>query len=217
MEKTRVLAKLKEVGLIPILRTPKAEDALAIAEVLVRAGLSNLEIPLTVPGALEVIAQIVKAHGHRVLVGAGTVMDEKDAAACVAAGATFIISPAVGLDTIAFCKGAGVAVLPGALTPTEIVTAWRAGADMIKVFPCSAMGGAPYLKAVKAPLPHIELVPTGGVSVETAASFIQAGAAALGVGNDLVDLEALHAGRGEEIAARALRYLEVVKTARGQG
>ena len=216
MQKTEVLEGLRRGGLIPVLRAPSAEDALAISEVLCQAGLNALEITLTVPGAVELIGQLTRRFGKDLLVGAGTVLDAKSAAACIAAGATFVISPSLELEVIAHCNQAGVAVLPGALTPTEIVKAWRAGADMVKVFPCSALGGASYLKAVKAPLPHIELVPTGGVSLATAASFIEAGAAALGVGGDLVDLEAVRAGRGQEIADRARRYLEIVREARAK-
>jgi 2-dehydro-3-deoxyphosphogluconate aldolase / (4S)-4-hydroxy-2-oxoglutarate aldolase len=216
VQKSEVLAGLRRGGLVPVLRAPSAEDALAISEVLCKAGLTALEITLTVPGAVDVIGTLVRRFGKDLLVGAGTVLDAKSAAACIDAGATFIISPSLELEVVAHCNQAGVAVLPGALTPTEIVKAWRSGADMVKVFPCSAVGGASYLKAVKAPLPHIEMVPTGGVSLETAASFIKAGAAALGVGGDLVDLEAVRAGRGEEVAGRARRYLEIVKEARAK-
>ena len=189
---------------------------MAISEVLCKAGLTALEITLTVPGAVGVIGALVKRFGKDLLVGAGTVLDVKTATSCIDAGATFIISPSLELEVVAHCNQAGIAVLPGALTPTEIVKAWRCGADMVKIFPCSAVGGASYLKALKAPLPHIEMVPTGGVSLETAASFIKAGAAALGVGGDLVDVEAVRAGRGHEVAEKARRYLEIVKEARAK-
>jgi 2-dehydro-3-deoxyphosphogluconate aldolase/(4S)-4-hydroxy-2-oxoglutarate aldolase len=216
MEKKEVLDRLRSGGLVPVLRAPSAEDAVAVSEVLCTAGLTALEITMTVPGAVDVIAQLARRFGKDLLVGAGTVLDAKSAAACIAAGAVFIISPSLELDVVAHCNQAGVAVMPGALTPTEIVKAWRSGADMVKVFPCSAVGGASYLKAVKAPLPHIELVPTGGVSLETAAAFIKAGAAALGVGGDLVDVAAVKTGRGDEVAAKARRYLEIVKEARAK-
>jgi 2-dehydro-3-deoxyphosphogluconate aldolase / (4S)-4-hydroxy-2-oxoglutarate aldolase len=214
MDKARTLARIKEVGLVPIIRTPSAEDALAVAEQLVEADLGVLEVTLTVPGALDVVSELARRFGERVIVGAGSVLDARQAEACLQAGARFIISPALDLSTIAFCKTARVPILPGALTPTEILNAWNAGADMVKVFPCGAVGGAAYLRAVKAPLPQIEMVPTGGVSLDTAADFIQAGAAALGVGGDLCDLEALRAGNGAAIGARARRYLEVVRRAR---
>lgn len=214
MEKAEVLKRLREGGLIPIIRAPSAEEALGICQVLESAGISNMEVTLTVPGAIEVIRELSTKLGDRVMIGAGTVLDERSAEACVAAGARFIISPGLDLATVAFCRSAKVAVFPGVLTPTEIIAAWKAGADMVKIFPASAVGGASYIKAVKAPLPQVEMVPTGGVSVDTAADFIKAGAAALGVGGDLVDLKALREGRGEVIAERARRYLEVVRAAR---
>jgi 2-dehydro-3-deoxyphosphogluconate aldolase / (4S)-4-hydroxy-2-oxoglutarate aldolase len=213
--KLQVLERLRAGGLIPILRVPTADDAVAMAETLQAASLNNLEIPLTVPKALEVIAKLVQRFGDDILIGAGTVLDAASADACIAAGARFIVSPGLDLETVSFCRRAGVPVFPGALTPTEIIAAWKAGADMVKVFPASAVGGASYIKAIKAPLPQIEVVPTGGVSVETAAAFIKAGAAALGVGGDLVDLEALRDGRGAVIGERAKRYIEVVRNARG--
>jgi 2-dehydro-3-deoxyphosphogluconate aldolase/(4S)-4-hydroxy-2-oxoglutarate aldolase len=213
-DKAQVLARIREGGLIPIIRTPSADEALAMAETLVAADITNLELTMTVPGAVEIIAKLVKRFGDRTLVGAGTVLDVDAAKACIAAGAAFIVSPGLDLPTVAHCRQAGVPIFPGALTPTEIIAAWKGGADMVKVFPCSAVGGASYIKAVKAPLPQIEMVPTGGVSVETAPAFIQAGAAALGVGGDLVDLQALREGRGQVIADKARRYLDVVKQAR---
>ena len=216
MDKTQVLHRLREGGLIPVIRAPSAEEAITLSETLIAADINNLELTLTVPGALEVIAKLVERFGDRTLIGAGTVLDARSAEACIAAGARFIVSPGLDLETVATCRQAGVAVMPGALTPTEIIAAWKGGADIVKVFPCSAVGGASYLKAVKAPLPHIEMVPTGGVSIDTAAAFIQAGAAALGVGGDLVDLEAIRQGKGEVIAERARRYLEVVRKARGR-
>jgi 2-dehydro-3-deoxyphosphogluconate aldolase/(4S)-4-hydroxy-2-oxoglutarate aldolase len=214
MDKTQVLARIREGGLIPIIRTPSADEAITMADTLVAANITNLELTMTVPGAVEIIARLVKRFGDRTMVGAGTVLDVKAAEACIAAGATFIVSPGLDLETVAHCRRVGVPVFPGALTPTEIIAAWKGGADMVKVFPCSAVGGAAYIKAVKAPLPQIEMVPTGGVSIDTAPAFIQAGAAALGVGGDLVDLEALRQGRGQVIADRANRYLEAVRQAR---
>jgi 2-dehydro-3-deoxyphosphogluconate aldolase / (4S)-4-hydroxy-2-oxoglutarate aldolase len=215
MQKSEVLEHIRRVGLVPVLRTPSADDALVIGEALFHAGVHTLEIPLTVPGAVEVIAELASRFKGEALVGAGTVLDTTSAAACVAAGASFIISPSLELDVIEYCNEREIAVLPGALTPSEVVTAWRAGADMVKIFPCSAMGGASYIKALKAPLPQIEMLPTGGVSLETAADFIKAGAAALGVGGDLVDIEAARSGRADVIGEKARRYLEIVAAARG--
>lgn len=214
MDKKDVVARIKKVGLIPILRTPSADESLQIAELLFEAGITTQEIPLTVPGAVEVIAELVQKFGDRALIGAGTVLDPAAAEACVRAGARFIISPGLNLDTVRYCNQAAVAIFPGALTPTEILTAWRGGADMIKVFPCSAVGGAKYIMALKAPLPDIDLCPTGGVSLQTAAAFIHAGASALGVSGDLIDVEALRSGRGQVIAERARLYLDIVAEAR---
>jgi 2-dehydro-3-deoxyphosphogluconate aldolase/(4S)-4-hydroxy-2-oxoglutarate aldolase len=160
------------------------------------------------------IRELSAEYGDEVLIGAGTVLDPETAAVCIDAGAKFIISPALNLDTIAYCRERDIVVMPGALTPTEVVTAWNAGADYVKVFPCSAMGGASYLKSLKAPLPHIKLIPTGGVSQSTAADFIRAGASAVGVGADLVDVKAVREGRVGEISASARKYLEIVREAR---
>jgi 2-dehydro-3-deoxyphosphogluconate aldolase/(4S)-4-hydroxy-2-oxoglutarate aldolase len=177
-------------------------------------GVSVLEVTMTVPGAIAVIEQLTKAFGGEALIGAGTVLDPETADRCIQAGAQFIVSPALNEETIAFCQRQDVAIFPGALTPTEVVRAWNAGADAVKVFPAGAVGGASYLKALKAPLPQIELVPTGGVSLKTAADFIKAGAMALGVGADLVDITALRDGHDEVITERARQFLGIVRAAR---
>ena len=187
----------------------------AVAAIL-KGGIAVLEITMTVPGAVGVIKELTAEIDPEVIIGAGTVMDARTAQACIEAGAQFIVSPALSLETIAFCKQQGVLVMPGALTPTEVVTAWSAGADFVKVFPAGAVGGASYLKALKAPLPHIKLVPTGGVSLQTAAAFIKAGAAALGVGGDLVDVKALREGRDELVTDRAQLFVDIVKQARAK-
>ena len=169
---------------------------------------------MTVPGALRVIEEVVARYGADVLVGAGTVLDAETARACILAGARFIVSPALNLDTIAMCRRYGKVVMPGALTPTEVLTAWQAGADFVKVFPCDSVGGAKYLKSLKAPLPQVQMVPTGGVSLQTAAEFIKAGASALGVGRDLVNDQTLREGLESLITERARRFVEIVKAAR---
>jgi 2-dehydro-3-deoxyphosphogluconate aldolase/(4S)-4-hydroxy-2-oxoglutarate aldolase len=173
-----------------------------------------LEITMTVPGAVGVIEAVAKRYGDA-LVGAGTVLDAETARACIRSGAQFVVSPSLNLETIECCRSLGVAVMPGALTPTEVVTAWTAGADFVKVFPAGAVGGPSYLKALKAPLPQIELVPTGGVSLKTAADFIRAGASALGVGADLVDIGAIREGQASIITERAKQFVEIVRFARG--
>ena len=197
-----------------MLRAPSAETAIAAASAIESGGVPILEITMTVPGAIGVIRAVVESSQGRVLVGAGTVLDPETARACILAGAEFIVSPSLNVKTIELCRRYAVPVIPGALTPTEIVTAWEAGADCVKIFPCSAVGGAKYLTALKGPLPQIDLIPTGGVSLSTAAEFLAAGAFALGVGGDLVDLKALNSGKPEVITENARKYVTVVKQAR---
>ena len=210
MHKSAVLKKIREVGLVPVLRADSEEEALAIAYALEAGGVTILEVTMTVPGAIDAIRRLASEAGDRILVGAGTVLDPETARACMLAGAEFIVSPALNVKTIEICRRYDVAVFPGALTPTEVITAWQAGADAVKVFPCSALGGAKYLKALKAPLPQVEVIPTGGVSLATAAEFLEAGAIALGVGGDLVDNKAIRAGKPEVITENARKYLEIV-------
>ena len=212
--KSEVLQRIHEVGLVPVLRAKSAAEAIQLADAITAGGIPVVEVTMTVPGALDVIREIVEHSGHRILVGAGTVLDPETARACMLAGAQFIVSPSLNLKTIEICRRDGIAVIPGALTPTEIVTAWEAGADVVKVFPCSAVGGPKYLKALKAPLPQIHLIPTGGVSLATAAEFLAAGAFALGVGGDLVDHEAIARGDIAAITRNAEKYAEIVRAAR---
>jgi 2-dehydro-3-deoxyphosphogluconate aldolase/(4S)-4-hydroxy-2-oxoglutarate aldolase len=211
--KSEIISEIERVGVLPVIRADSGEEARAVIEAVRAGGISIIEVTMTVPGAVDLIREL--SEREDLLVGAGTVLDPETAAECVDAGARFIISPALNLDTIAFCRQHKVVVMPGALTPTEVVTAWNAGADFVKVFPAGAMGGAGYLRSLKAPLPHIKLIPTGGVLMATAADFIRAGASAVGVGADLVDLKAIREGRGHEITENAKKYLEIVKEARG--
>jgi len=203
------LDQIRAVGIIPVVRARSADEALAAVDAIRAGGIPILEITLTVPGAVQVIAELTRRLGDDALIGAGTVLDADTARACVDAGARFVVSPALDVPTIEACRGLGIPVFPGALTPTEIVTAWKAGADAVKVFPAGAVGGAAYLKSVKAPLPQIELIPTGGVSLKTAADFIAAGAMALGVGADLVS------GDAASITEKARQYVAIVAAARG--
>ena len=214
MNKSDVIQRIRDVGLIPVVRAESAQHAMRAVEAIKAGGVSVLEVTMTVPGAIGVIEQLAKAFGAEALIGAGTVLDPETADKCIQAGAQFIVSPALNEETITFCRAQDVAIFPGALTPTEVVRAWNAGADAVKVFPAGAVGGASYLKALKAPLPQIELIPTGGVSLKTAADFIKAGAMALGVGADLVDLKALQDGNDELITQRARQFLEIVREAR---
>jgi 2-dehydro-3-deoxyphosphogluconate aldolase/(4S)-4-hydroxy-2-oxoglutarate aldolase len=213
VEKAQVLDRIRSVGLVPVIRARSAEEAAQAADAIQAGGVAILEITMTVPGAVDVIREVA-ARGGDTLVGAGTVLDPDAARSCIDAGARFIVSPSLNLETVALCNEAAVAVLPGALTPTEVVTAWRAGADMVKVFPAGAVGGPSYIKALKAPLPQIDLVPTGGVSLKTAGDFIRNGAAALGVGADLVDVQALRRGDASVLTEKAREYVRVVREAR---
>ena len=214
MKKTEVIRQITETGILPVIRATSSDEALRAIDAIKAGDVSTMEITMTVPGAVGVIEDLAKRLGTEVLVGAGTVLDAETARICILAGAQFVISPALNLKTIACCKKYGVTVMPGALTPTEVVNAWTAGADFVKVFPAGALGGANYIKSLKAPLPQIDIIPTGGVSLKTAADFIKAGASALGVGADLVDLDALKNGNANLITERAKQYVEIVKEAR---
>ena len=211
MNKTEILQHIHTIGLVPVLRASSASEAIAIADAILAGGVTVLEVTMTVPGAIQVIEQLADHHGEKLLIGAGTVLDAETARSCILAGAQFIVSPALDLRTIELCRRYSVPIMPGALTPTEIVTAWQAGADVVKVFPCSALGGAKYLKALQGPLPQILLIPTGGVSLSTAAEFLAAGAFALGVGSDLVDAKAAAEGRSDVITENARKYIEIVR------
>ena len=214
MDKQEVLSRIAKAGLVPVVRAASADEALAAVEAIRAGGIFVAEITMTIPGALEVMARVAAEFGSEVLVGAGTVLDAATARDCIAAGARFVVGPSLDLEVIETCRGQGIVVCPGALTPTEVVTAWRAGADVVKVFPCGAVGGPNYLRALKAPLPQIELMPTGGVSLATAAEFVRAGAFALGVGSDLVDVAALRSGDIQKVTDAARAYVEVVRGAR---
>lgn len=214
MNRSEVVQRIRDAGVIPVVRAASAAEALQAVEAIRAGGLAVLEITLTVPGALQVIEQLVRTCGEAALIGAGSVRDADAARACHAAGAGFIVSPVFDAAMVAWCRKQGVAVIPGALTPTEVVTAWNAGADLVKVFPVGALGGASYVRALKAPMPHVELVPTGGVTLETAGRYIEAGAAAIGVGSELVDRNALRRGQPELITAAARGFVEAVRAAR---
>jgi 2-dehydro-3-deoxyphosphogluconate aldolase/(4S)-4-hydroxy-2-oxoglutarate aldolase len=214
MNKQDVLRKIAEVGLVPVVRAQSADEAMKVADAIREGGVPVLEITMTVPGALGVMEQVVRRFGSDVVLGAGTVLDAETARACILAGARFVVSPALDLATIEMCRRYSVAVMPGALTPTEVVAAWSAGADVVKIFPCGALGGASYIKSLKAPLPQVEMIPTGGVSVKTAADFIRAGSLALGVGADLVDTAAIRDGNAKLVTDKAREYVRLVQEAR---
>jgi 2-dehydro-3-deoxyphosphogluconate aldolase/(4S)-4-hydroxy-2-oxoglutarate aldolase len=207
--KQEILARIQRTGIIPVLRALSTEEALAIVEALTAGGIDVIEVTMTVPGAVDVIRKLSRARAD-LLIGAGTVLDPETARSCIQEGAQFVVTPVTNVPTIETCQKHSIAVFPGALTPTEIFTAWQAGGDAIKVFPASAMGGAPYLRSLKAPLPQIELIPTGGISTATATDFLRAGAFALGVGGDLCDRSAIAEGKPERITQTARQYLQTV-------
>jgi len=215
MTKDEVRKKIVDVGIVPVVRASSGKQALLAAEAVAAGGVPVVEITMTVPGAIDVIAELAKTSGQQVLIGAGTVLDVQTAQRCLDAGAQFLVSPGFDLATVQLANRLGKLILAGALTPTEVITAWKAGSDLVKVFPCGTVGGAKYIKALKAPLPQIELVPTGGVSLKTAADFIKAGAAALGVGADLVDIKAIREGQAALITERAKQFVEIVRASRG--
>jgi 2-dehydro-3-deoxyphosphogluconate aldolase/(4S)-4-hydroxy-2-oxoglutarate aldolase len=211
--KEKALKLIHDVGLVPIVRTSSADDALRAAEAIA-SDIGIAEITMTVPNALRVIEQVAGRFGDKVLVGAGTVTDVELCEAAIAAGADFIVTPAFDPRVIETARKHNKPCLPGALTPTEVLAAWRAGADLVKVFPCGPVGGTKYIKALKAPFPHVELVPTGGVSLDTTADFIRAGASAVAVGSELVDLKAIRAGNLEVITSKARQFIDAVRLGR---
>ncbi len=215
MKKDVILRSILDIGVVPVVRTSSAESAIRAIEAVYNGGIRAAEITMTVPGAVKALEKLADAFGDKLVLGAGTVLDPETARICMLAGAEFFVTPALNLKTIEMAKRYSKVIMPGALTPTEVVTAWEAGADFVKVFPCGAVGGAKYIKALKAPLPHIEMVPTGGVSLETTADFLRAGAAAVAVGGELIDAKTISEGRYEVFEERARQFLAEVAKARG--
>jgi 2-dehydro-3-deoxyphosphogluconate aldolase/(4S)-4-hydroxy-2-oxoglutarate aldolase len=205
---------LERVGLIPVLRAKNATQAHAVVEAMIAGGVTVVEVTMTVPGAVDLLKELKEEYGSKLLLGSGTVTTAEQCQATIDAGAEFVVSPSLHPEVIATTKANHKISCPGALTPTEAITAWNAGADYVKIFPCSAVGGAAYLKSLLAPFPHLKLIPTGGVTLETAESFLRAGARALGVGSDLVNLAAVDAGHPETITETAKAYLKIIAEAR---
>ena len=214
MTKEAVFSAIRELGLVPVLRTESAESAIRSIEALHRAGLRVAEITMTVPGAVRALEKVADQFGDQVLLGAGTVLDPETARICMLAGAQFFVTPSLKIATIEMAQRYSKVIVPGALTPTEVVAAWEAGADAVKIFPAGAMGGAKYIRALRAPFPHIEMIPTGGVNLETAADFLKAGACAVGVGNELVDAATIRADKYEVFEERARLFIAAVRAAR---
>lgn len=215
MNKTEKLNLIRETGVIAIMRAQSSDQLIAAADAIQRGGVRVIEVTMTTPGALEVIAEATRRYGQGVLFGAGTVLDAETARAAILAGAGFIVAPTLNLNVLALCQRYGVPVIPGCFTPTEMLTAWEAGADMIKLFPAE-IGGPDLVKAILAPLPQLEIIPVGGVTVETAAEFIRKGAVALGVGSNLINQKLLDTGDMEELTRRAAAFIAEVKKGRGQ-
>jgi 2-dehydro-3-deoxyphosphogluconate aldolase/(4S)-4-hydroxy-2-oxoglutarate aldolase len=213
MNKALVRARIEEVGIMAAVRVSASEQALYAAEAVSRAGIPIAEITLTVPNALGVIAHLAKNH-PALVVGAGTVLDAEQAQQCVDAGATFLTSPGLVMEVVEFAVKNEVTSLPGATTATEAITAWKAGADFVKIYPCSHLGGPSYIRALKVPLPQIPLMASGGVTLQNGADYVHAGAVVLGVGSDLIPVSALKARREEQIAELSRRFLAMMNAAR---
>jgi len=213
MKKQEVRALIEEIGIVPVIRAGSPQEARFAAEAVWRGGIPIVEITMTVPGALEVISELVKTM-PKVLVGAGTVVNQDLAFKSFDAGAQFFVTPGFSQQTVAAAHDLDLLIMAGALTPSEVMTAWDAGVDFVKIFPCGNVGGPSYIKALKGPLPHVPLVPTGGVNLETAADYIRAGAAALGVGGELILKHAFQQGKPELISDLAKRYAQLVRDAR---
>jgi len=213
MKKQDVRALIEGIGIVPVIRAASSQEARFAAEAVWQGGIPIVEITITVPGALEVIAELVKTM-PKLLVGAGTEADKDLAFTCFDAGAQFLVTRGFSQQTVAAAHNLGLLIMAGALTPSEVMTAWDAGVDFVKIFPCGNMGGPSYIKALKGPLPQVPMVPTGGVNRETAADYIRAGAAALGVGGELIVKHAFQQGKPALISDLAMRYAQLVKEAR---
>src|SRR5229473_4352123 len=216
MDKQKVRDRIMEIGIVPVVRASSPRDARIAADAVCEGGIPIVEITMTVPGAVDVIRELAKNAGSQVLVGAGTVLNAEAARLCLDAGAQFLVSPGLNLQTVELAVREEMLMMAGALTPTEVMAAWEAGSDFVKIFPCGQMGGAKYIKALRGPFPQVPFVPTGGVNLNSAAEFIEAGAVALGVGGECVQAEALKANKPEIIVENARKFLAIVRQARAQ-
>jgi len=214
MTSREILSFITEVGIVPVVRCSSAEGAVETVAALYRGGIRAAEITMTVPGAIRALEKVADQFGDKLVLGAGTVLDPETARACMLAGAEFFVTPALRVSTIELAKRYSKVICPGALTPTEVLTAWEAGADAVKVFPCGNVGGAKYIKALKGPFPQIEMIPTGGVNLETIGEFLKAGSCACGVGGELVDNKSVVEKKFDVIEDRARKYLAAVAAAR---
>ena len=215
MEKREVFNRMISEGLVPVIRVASAAEAIDVADAIKAGGVTLIEITMSVQGALDVIKELAGKYKDEIIMGAGTVLDPETGRAALLAGAQFIVTPTLNLDLIQLCHRYSTVIVPGAMTPTEILTAWNAGADMVKVFPAAQLGGPEYIKAIRGPLPQVLLVPTGGVNLQNAGAFIKAGATALGAGGELVDKKAVKEKKFEVITENAKAFLKVIREARG--
>jgi 2-dehydro-3-deoxyphosphogluconate aldolase / (4S)-4-hydroxy-2-oxoglutarate aldolase len=216
MDKQTILSFIKDIGIVPVIRTNSAESAVKAVDAIYRGGIRAAEITMTVPGAIRALEKVADAFGDKLVLGAGTVLDPETARACMLAGAEFFVTPNLRPSTIEMARRYSKVIMPGALTPTEVITAWEAGADIVKIFPAGNVGGAKYIKALKGPFPQIEMIPTGGVNLETAGEFLKAGACAVAVGAELVDAKSIKEERYDAIEAKARQFLDVVAKARAE-
>jgi len=216
MDKREVFNRMMSEGLVPVVRVTSAREAMDVADAIKEGGVTCIEITMTVQGAIDVIKELTQKYKDDIIMGAGTVLDPETGRAALLAGAQFLVSPVLNLDLINLAHRYGVVVIPGTMTPTEILAAWNAGADMVKVFPAAQLGGPDYIKAVRGPLPQVLLVPTGGVNLQNAGDFIKAGVAALGVGGELVDKKAVKEKKFNVITENTRAYLKVIREARGK-
>src|SRR5512132_3044638 len=211
MKKEKILGAIVEIGIVPVVRTNSADSAIRSIEAIYYGGIRAAEITMTVPGAIKALEKVADQFGDKIVLGAGTVLDPETARACMLAGAEFFVTPSLKVSTIEMAKRYSKLICPGALTPTEVLTAWEAGAEVVKVFPCGNVGGAKYIKALKGPFPQIEMIPTGGVNLETAADFLKTGACAVAVGGELVDAKSIKESRYDVIEDRARQYLDIIR------
>jgi 2-dehydro-3-deoxyphosphogluconate aldolase / (4S)-4-hydroxy-2-oxoglutarate aldolase len=216
MTPKQILSFITDVGIVPIVRTSSAESAIRSVEAIYNGGIRAAEITMTVPGAVHALEKVADQFGDKIVLGAGTVLDPETARICMLAGAEFLVTPALRVATIEVAKRYSKVICPGALTPTEVLTAWEAGADVVKIFPAGNVGGPKYIKALKGPFPQIDMIPTGGVNLETAGEFLKAGACAVAVGGELVDGKSIKEGRYDLIEQKTRQYLEAIQKARSE-
>lgn len=215
LSKNDISDSIREIGIVAIMRAKSSDQLLAAADAVLAGGVNAIEVTMTTPGALRVIEEATAKYGEEVIFGVGSVLDPETARAAILSGAQFVVCPTLNLNTIEMCKRYSVPIVPGAYTPTEVLTAWEAGADMVKIFPAS-VGGPPYIKAVRAPLPQVKLVPVGGVNLKTTADFIRSGAEVVGVGSSLINQKLLEAKEFESISENARRFREEVQKGRSE-